>query len=617
MIQTLAEVQFMRPHWLWLLLALPLLALWWVRRRSREDAWHRRVDPHLLPHLLAPGSGRRRVAGAVLGVSTFGLAVLALAGPGWRVQPQQLWQEASPLVIALDLSSATGAADLQPSRLLQARAVIDSLLEARTGGQVALVAFAGSAHTVAPLTGDVDNVAIFLDALAPDIMPTDGSDPARAIAWSAGLLAQAGLERGDILVLTHDADAGARRAAAAAARTGYTVSVLGLGTGEGAMHRDARGRVVHSHMAAGALQALADAGAGRFVALAGADGAQEFANLGNGARVDRADSGAGAGIRADQGYWLLLPLMLLAALAFRRGGGLLLLVLMLGLPLGLVPAHAQVRAQTQAPAPEAGTREGAPEGDLWRRADQIGHARGLAAVEAYRRGEYEAAARIWAELPGVDDAYNRGNALARAGHLEPALEAYDEALARQPDLEDAVANRRVVEEALQKRSPPSGDQGNEQGDDTDPQNADGQQPPQPSRQPGSEGQQGGAQDQDTDQDPGQEQDGQQSSHGQDSQTQEDGDADLQPDSARPDPADTDAQQTADEALREQMQQTLEGGESSDEDPQDARQALDDIHEQERREADEAWLRRIPDDPGGLLRARFRLEHERRVREGAD
>lgn len=617
MIQTLAEVQFMRPHWLWLLLALPLLALWWVRRRSREDAWHRRVDPHLLPHLLAPGSGRRRVAGAVLGVSTFGLAVLALAGPGWRVQPQQLWQEASPLVIALDLSSATGAADLQPSRLLQARAVIDSLLEARTGGQVALVAFAGSAHTVAPLTGDVDNVAIFLDALAPDIMPTDGSDPARAIEWSAGLLQQAGLERGDILVLTHDADAGARRAAAAAARAGYTVSVLGLGTGEGAMHRDARGRVVHSHMEVGALQALADAGAGRFVALAGADGAQEFANLGNGARVDRADSGAGAGIRADQGYWLLLPLMLLAALAFRRGGGLLLLVLMLGLPLGLVPAHAQVRAQTQAPAPEAGTREGAPEGDLWRRADQIGHARGLAAVEAYRRGEYEAAARIWAELPGVDDAYNRGNALARAGHLEPALEAYDEALARQPDLEDAVANRRVVEEALQKRSPPSGDQGNEQGDDTDPQNADGQQPPQPSRQPGSEGQQGGAQDQDTDQDPGQEQDGQQSSHGQDSQTQEDGDADLQPDSARPDPADTDAQQTADEALREQMQQALEGDESSDEDPQDARQALDDIHEQERREADEAWLRRIPDDPGGLLRARFRLEHERRVREGAD
>ncbi|MGY0634948.1 VWA domain-containing protein [Luteimonas sp. A478] len=591
MIQALADVQFMRPQWLWLLLALPLLALWWLRRRSRQDAWHRRVDPHLLPHLLAPGSVRRRVAGVVLGISTFGLAILALAGPGWRVQPQQLWQEASPLVIALDLSSATGAADLQPSRLLQARAAIGSLLEARTGGQVALVAFAGSAHTVAPLTGDVDNVAIFLDALAPDIMPTDGSDPARAIAWSAKLLEQAGLERGDILVLTHDADGGARRAAAAASRAGYTVSVLGLGTGEGAMHRDARGRLVHSRMEAAALQALADAGSGRFAALAGGDGAQEFAGLGSGGRVDSAGTGATGSIRADQGYWLLLPLMLLAALAFRRGGGLLLVVLMLGLPLAPAPVHAQTQTQTetqaQAPIPEGRVPEGGPlAGSLWRRADQIGHERGMAAVDAYRRGEYEAAARIWAELPGVDDAYNRGNALARAGRLEEALEAYDEALAREPGMEDALANRRVVEEALQDQPPPSGDQGNEQGNEADPEQGggDGQQPPpQPSRQSGSEGQQGGTQDQEAD----------------------------------PGPSDADAQRAADQALRDEIQQALAGEEPLEEDPRDAHEALDDTREQERREAAEAWLRRIPDDPGGLLRARFRLEHERRVRQGAD
>ena len=213
MIQALGELHFVRPQWLWALLALPLLALWWHRRSHRGDAWTRRVDPHLLPHLLAPAT-RRSNAGRVLLATAIGaLAILALAGPGWRQQEQPLWQQSAPLVIAVDLSSATLADDLQPSRLLQARAAINGILQARTGGEVALVAFAGEPHTVVPLTEDADNVRLFLDALAPDIMPADGSRPERAIAWSVGLLEQAGFERGDVLLLTHDAGPSARRAA--------------------------------------------------------------------------------------------------------------------------------------------------------------------------------------------------------------------------------------------------------------------------------------------------------------------------------------------------------------------------------------------------------------------
>jgi len=215
----LHALHFLRPHWLWALLALPVLwSLWRVRQR-RSNVWRNVVDAHLLPHLLEAGGKAAR--GAVwLGALGYAIAVLALAGPSWRQTEQPLWQAQTPLVIALDLSSSSTASDLPPSRLLQARAKLAALLRERAGGQVALVAYAGEAFTVAPLTDDAANVALFLDALEPGVMPVDGQQADRAIAWSARLLQQAGFEHGDILVLSDHADAAADNAARTALRRG-------------------------------------------------------------------------------------------------------------------------------------------------------------------------------------------------------------------------------------------------------------------------------------------------------------------------------------------------------------------------------------------------------------
>src|SRR5690606_1719932 len=197
----LADLHFLRPQWLWALAALPVLAWWWRRRRVRESAWRQAVDPHLLPHLLEAGGGSRGRAGVAVAALAYVLATVALAGPAWRQVAQPGWQAPAPLVVALDLSSATGATDLPPSRLLQARAKLDALLDQRIGGQVGLVAYADDAFTVAPLTEDAANVALFVDALEPTIMPVDGRRADRAIAWSARLLGQAGFDHGDILLV--------------------------------------------------------------------------------------------------------------------------------------------------------------------------------------------------------------------------------------------------------------------------------------------------------------------------------------------------------------------------------------------------------------------------------
>ncbi|GAA5079009.1 VWA domain-containing protein [Lysobacter panacisoli] len=556
----LAALHLLRPQWLWALLALPLLMAFSRVRRRRTSVWRESVDAHLLPHLLVErGDARVRRAWGV-GIAAYVLAVIALAGPSWRQSEQPLWHDRTPLVIALDLSSATSAGDLPPSRLAQARAKIDALLRARADGQVALVVFADDAYTVAPLTEDAANVALFLDALEPDVMPVDGQRPDRAIEWSAKLLRQSGFDRGVILLLTDRADDRARDAAAAARSQGARVDVMGLGTDAGASYRRGDGTFGQARLDAASLRSLASAGGGRYAAIATDDGdlraldvLDPDTTLGSG---DAKQSDATRG-RAwqDDGFWLLPPLMLLALFAFRRRAALAVLLLCIGWP----PAQAA---------------------DWWRRADQVEHAQMDDGNRAYRKGDFADAAQRYERVDSADSHYNRGNALAKAGEYPQAIAAYDEALKRAPGMEDAIANKRAVEAAMkrQQQSSPKGGGGQSQS---------------PKDQKPSQGGQGA-------QSPSSQQQKQQSSQ---SPQQQPGQA--------PKAGDAQSQREADRAQRERMQRALEQ-QRGDKAPKPGEEPVQETPQQrERRLANEAWLRRVPDDPGGLLREKLRIEHERR------
>lgn len=526
---------FLRPAWLWGLAGVPLLAWAWHRRMSARDPWQGRVDAHLLPHLLEAGSGKplRRAWPAMLACIAAVLALLALAGPSWQRGAQPLWQARMPLVIAVDLSASTAAADLPPSRLARARAAIDATLQAWEAGDVGLLAYAGDAYVVSPLTGDPANVAVFLDALSPDIMPGDVDAPSRAdraIAMAARLLRQAGHAEGDIVLLEDAASGQAVAAAREAAAQGYRVSVLGLGTTAGAPWRDTRGDIQRAALDAEGLRAVAAAGDGRYVPLAG--GARDvLAVLGPRQGAVGAARGTAQAWR-DQGYWLLPPLLLLVLFAFRRGGALALCLACALLP--WTPARAA-----------DGSR-------WWQRPDQAAHARLVEGAEAYRQGRYDQALRAWDGVPGADAAYNRGNALARQGRFPEALEAYDRALQLRPGMADALANREAVRKAMRQPPPQDGDG-----------EAQRQERPQPDPAAGEQ------------------------------RAPDDGDG--QP-PARPPPRG-------------------DGPRKPGEAGEPGQRAGESEHAREQRLANEARLRRVPDDPGGLLRARFALEHRRREAEG--
>jgi Ca-activated chloride channel family protein len=577
-------LHFLRPWWLLALAALPLLAWWWRRRQRRNSVWQQLVDPHLLPYLLEAHGGRRSALGAWMAASAYVLAVVALAGPAWRQSGQPLWQSHAPLVVALDLSSATLASDLPPSRLAQARAKLSTLLRERRGGQVGLVAFAGDAFTVAPLTDDVANVALFLDSLQPDVMPRDGQRAAQAVAWSSELLRRTGAKRGDILLITDHADAAAVSAAADAAAAGYRVSALGLGSEAGAVYRRGDGGIAKARLDPASLRRLADSGGGRYRALASGNSDVDALGLLDPGRAEATGKGTSALAWRDEGYWLLLPLMLLMLFAFRRSSGALLVVVALCSAWPVGGAHAA---------------------DLWRRPDQRAHARLEEGNAAYRRGDFRTAEQ---EYAGVDNAtahYNRGNALAQAGRYPQAIEAYDRALKQQPGMADAIANRRAVQAAM-KRQQQSGGKG---GQSRPSQGAQGQGQQQgqqqgQANQQSAAGQQNGANRAPSQQSPSPSQAKQQGTQAADSSAQ-----------ATPDAA---AQAEADRAQRERMQRALQqqrDARAGHGDKPAKAQVEETPAQRERRLANEAWLRRIPDDPGGLLRAKFRIEYERRVAKG--
>ncbi|TDK23271.1 VWA domain-containing protein [Luteimonas aestuarii] len=573
MIAAWEGLQWLRPAWFWALAALPVFAWQWWRVQRREQVWRSAVDPQLLPHLIDRSVTRQGHASLWLRLLAWTLAVLALAGPSWRSIEQPPTAGGTPLVLALELSQATLAADLPPSRLLQARARLATLLQQRQGQPTALVAYADDAFTVAPLSDDTGNIALFLDALAPDIMPVDGSAASRAIAHAMRLLARGDHARGDILLLAASADGDAEAAATRAAAAGHRVSVLGLGRGEGVAYRRGDGSIAQARLDVVALQRVAAAGGGRYL-----DWDQDAMTvLRAGHDVDRVADGRGVRARQDGGYWLLLPLLLLSLFAFRRGAAVV--VLAAGLLVPMLPAHAV-------------------EGGLWQRADQARGARMREGIAAYREGNDAAALQAWQGLPGATAAYNRGNALARQGRYEDAIAAYDEALRAQPGMEDAIANRQAVQAAMQRRPPSGGDRDDsrakpDDGEGTSPQGQgeDGS-PRDGSPEPGGDRAPTPPSEQAT---PPAESEDRPSSR----------DRDEQPD----------AQQAADAAQREAMEQALQ---------QDGTQRADDASagtegtmaqetdaEREQRQANEAWLRRIPDDPGGLLRARFKREHDRR------
>jgi Ca-activated chloride channel family protein len=614
------DFHFLRPLWLLALAALPLL--WRALSRGGTDAgaWRGVVDAHLLPHLLdSQDAARSSRVPRWLAACAWVVACVALAGPAWERLPQPLFENRAARVFALELSPSMSAQDLKPSRYERARFKLDDML-ARSGGmQTALIAYAGDAFVVAPLTDDVHTVTNLVDALDPSVMPANGNDTGRAIDLGAELIRQAGLGGGEIVVFADSASTDAVTAAQRARAAGIRVSVLGVGTDQGApvalaqggFLKDGTGNIVLPKLDALALQAVAQAGGGRYAGVT-ADSGDIDALLAGAPLQSMADARAVEATTArflDRGPWLVLLLLPLAAFGFRRGWLMLL-------PLVFIAHATPAQAFSWS--------------DLWQRPDQqaraqldAGHADAaqklaedpaLRGAAAYRAGDFPGAESDFAKVDDAQAQYNRGNALAKQQDYKNAIAAYDEALRQDPQLADAQANKKAVEDWLkqqqqQRQNGKGGQQQHSQKQDGSQQQQSGG--PQDQKDQKNQQAQSGSQQQNP-------KDGQQGDSGKDGQGKPSGDDHAQQPSAQDSAKAQQEARTAGEKFSEDMNRQLQqqgaaGSGDKKGEPKPVRLGAreGDKAQNERDQAVEQWLARVPDDPGGLLRRKFRLEYEMR------
>jgi Ca-activated chloride channel family protein len=585
----MGELHFLRPLWLVL---LPVGAwLIWQLLRGRADAggWRGVVDANLRPHVLAePEVLRESRLALFVALAAWLIGIVALAGPTWERLPVPAFRSDEALVIALDLSRSMNAGDVEPSRLARAKLKLLDLLERRAAGQTALVVFSAHAFTVTPLTTDTRTISSLVGAVDTDIVPTQGGSIAAGLERAAALLEQTGLRRGDVLLIT-DSEVAERDLDVAGdlASAGYRVSVLAVGTqqgapiprAEGGFVTDADGSVVVPQLDAAALQRLAATGGGRYAALAANDSDLEAlfpaAALPLDAFGDDEDGGEQfeADVWLDRGAVLTIALLPLLALCFRRGWIAAWVLVML------------------APLPRAHAFEWQ---DLWQRGDQ----RGIDALDAeqparaaelfespewrsaaqYRAEQFEASAATLANVESALGHYNRGNALAKAGQIPAAIAAYERALELQPDHEDARYNRDLLQQFLEdnpEQQPQNQGEGqqNQQGDSGADQNQSGEQ------------QDGG--------DAGEEQ----AQQGEQGETGAEG---------AQEPTDADGEPQGEES----SEQNANAGEQSAEESVADAAGPEEVEQWASEQAAEQWLRRVPQDPGGLLRRKFLYQYQR-------
>ncbi|MBV4482362.1 tetratricopeptide repeat protein [Pseudomonas khavaziana] len=567
------------PHWLrpWWLLLLPLLGwlLWQLwHRQKRAGRWQMILPPAFHAVLLSGGNGREsKSPWVVLGIAWL-LAVLALLGPSWQRVEQSSQKPSDPLVILLELTPQMLATDSPPNRLEQARRKLYDLLQARSDAQTAIIVYAGSAHTLVPLSDDLATSRNLLEALRPSIMPEPGHRADLAVEKALGLLKQGGLGQGRLLLVGSSLSKQERQGIRLQLQSAHAppLSILGIGSREGTpvtqengeFLKDDQGAILVPRLDSPTLKAFASEMDGRYRAARLDDKDLRQLGLLDSTQVLRDDGQLLLlDTWADQGYWLLLPLLLLAACAGRRGWLFCLPLLLLGAP---QPSYA---FELQ---------------DLWLRPDQQGqyllkHKRPAEAAERfqdpqwqgvalYEAGNYAEAIKRFAQGSDAYSHYNRGNALARAGELEAAIDAYEQALEAQPDLQPALKNKALVETLMQAQAHSEPAEPTKNADDETAQ--PGQTP-----QPGASGQTS--------------QVGEESSQGQG----EAGTGETEA-SAAPQPGGNE----------------VPGSELGDENtttpplrPADTRL------EGERRQALEQWLQEIPDNPGELLRRKFWYEQQ--------
>ena len=581
MIET--EFHFLRAGWILLIPIAILLIFFFKRRLLTIGNWEKLIDKRLLPYVMS----RRQLSDnqykwwliSLISV----LSIIALAGPTWERIEQPSFRTDQSLVIALDLSRSMNAQDITPNRLTRAKLKILDILERRQGAQVALIVYSANAFTVTPLTSDTDTIIALINSIDTSIMPSRGSYPALAIDKGLQLLNQASVSNGEIILVTDGGITSDSFSSAQKLRDeGYRLSALGIGSMNGApipketggFITDSTGQITISRLEVDDLKDLVEIGGGSYTSITSND--QDIDTLLS--EVYSAVRESDDSITTDQwkefGPWLLLIVVPFGSLLFRKGWVFVFLLTIMPIDNSVYALDWNDLWKTR----DQQAKEAMESGDYDKAIELFEDSEWLAAAH-YKAGNYRQSANGYNNNSNIDHLYNHANSLAKIGQFEEAIENYEQVIAEEPNAEDALYNLNLLKDLL------SENQSSEENND------DGQ-----SSEEASTGEQSQQQNGD---------ESEQSDNEGNSKTGDSGDeSDANPNQKLSNEEDI-------EAIEKELERAAEENSNQESQQEDNNESgIEGRMAQEQQQAMEQWLRRIPDDPGGLLRRKFRYQYQR-------
>ncbi len=640
----ITQFHWLRPLWLFALLPALFLSIFLWREKRKAYQWQQLIAPELLPFLLDGKTVQTKKFLIWVLLFAWIISCIAVAGPSWVKRPTPIEKNQNALVILLDLSYSMISEDVKPSRIARARLKIADVLRERKDGQTALVAYAGEAHTVTPISDDSATIISLLSSMHPNIMPLQGSNTEDAIARSIQLFQDAGATQGDILLVTDGVVPEAfDKIQSLLAGKKIQLSILGVGTTQpapipspnGGFLRDNSGAIITTQLNSVELTQLTERLHGRYHEISNNNSDIDFLKP----REHKDDADKPTLKRdfdqwVDNGHWFVFLLLPIALFCFRRG---LLLSLLLIPTLGLTPSPSYALGLDDAwlTKDQQAQRE-LNKGDAKKAAEQFTSPEWKASAQ-YRAGDYASAVESFAKIDTASGHYNRGNALAKSGKLEDAIKAYDEALKHDANLEDAKKNRALAEKLLKQQKDQQQNNEKDKDKNQDDKNKDKKDQQSKDDKQDSENKDGDKQNQDS---KSQDDKENQANKDQEKKDQQQSNSQSSSGSNGKDSAKESAQQSSQSAQQssQEANKAQSGQSSSASQAQSATQAgsqassaagsagntaqqaaqLDESQlTPEQKQALEQWLRRVPDDPAGLLRNKFKYQYNINRQKRAD
>ncbi|SIO96860.1 VWA domain-containing protein [Vibrio spartinae] len=448
----MSDFVFLNPIWLIGLLPVALLLAWLTLRKKQQSL----IAPHIAQALGLYHEATSTYKLLLLALC-WTIAIVALSGPSFERQLRPTYSNTAARVLVMDMSRSMYATDNQPSRLIQARYKAVDLLKHWKEGVTGLVAYAGDAYTISPMTTDTATILNLLPNLTPEIMPYQGADAARGVKQAIQMMKNAGLHQGAIILITDELDANERQEITdLLSGTRWQLAILGMGsrsgapipTENGALLKTTQGQTVIAKANFNEMKSLAQSVHGTFISVQLNN--QDVETLVDATQINTTEHQASGKQqvtnRINQGYWLMPLLLIPALMMFRKG--LIFGWLALVISTGTVP-----RAQA---SPWLNHNQQAKHlfdaQDYQHSAEQFSDPDWKAAAY-YRAKDYQQAIEALSSIqsPTPRQQYNLANAYAKHGDLQKAIDLYQQVLAQDPDNQDARHNLDVVKKAQQQQ----------------------------------------------------------------------------------------------------------------------------------------------------------------------